>query len=157
MPSVASLRDIINQQQSDLASKRKLADDLMRSAAEHEARGDDVKAKLDRESAERYLRDAEGVEKYITDYQAEIQRREQKAAEIERRIAELKSRFEREFKALESKKESVVAALVFRDDNMEAARRAVKDERLGDKEEQLQKDFKRELDKLEREKQLVLG
>lgn len=157
MPSVVSLRDTIHQQQFDLESKRKLADDLMRSSAEHEARGDDVKAKLDRESAERYLRDAEGIEKTIAGYQADIQHREQKAAEIDRRIADLKARFEHELRQLESEKESVLAAMAFRDDNVEAARRAVKDKQLNDKEQQLQKDFQRELDKLERERQLLLG
>jgi chromosome segregation ATPase len=157
MPSVASLRDVITQQQSDLESKRKLADDLMRSSAEHEARGDDVKAKLDRESAERYLRDADGIASTIAGYESDIQRREQKAAEIEQRIAELKSRFDREFKELESEKESVLAGFAQSNDNFEAAKRAVKDRNLNNKQQQLEKDFHRDLDKLERERQLVLG
>jgi hypothetical protein len=157
MPSVASLRDVITQQQSDLESKRKLADDLMRSSAEHEARGDDVKAKLDRESAERYLRDADGIASTIAGYESDIRRREQKAAEIEQRIAELKSRFDREFKELESEKESVLAGFAQSNDNFEAAKRAVKDRNLNNKQQQLEKDFHRDLDKLERERQLVLG
>lgn len=157
MPSVASLRDVITQQQSDLESKRKLADDLMRSSAEHEARGDDVKAKLDRESAERYLRDADGIASTIAGYESDIQRREQKAAEIEQRIADLKSRFDREFKELESEKESVLAGFAQSNDNFEAAKRAVKDRNLNNKQQQLEKDFHRDLDKLERERQLVLG
>ena len=157
MPSVVSLRDTIHQQQFDLESKRKLADDLMRSSAEHEARGDEVKAKLDRESAERYLRDAEGIEKTIVGYQTDIQHREQKAADIDRRIADLKARFEHETRHLEDEKKSVLSAIVFRDDVREAARRAVKDKQLNDKERQLQRDFQRELGNLEREKQLLLG
>lgn len=157
MPSVASLRDVITQQQSDLEGKRKLADDLMRSAADHEARGDEVKAKLDRESAERYLRDAEGIASNIAGYESDIQRREQKAAEIDQRIAALRTRFERDFKEMEDEKESVLAGLMQSNNNFDAARRAVKDRNLNNKQEQLQKDFHRELDRLEREKQLVLG
>ena len=157
MPSVVSLRDTIHQQQFDLESKRKLADDLMRSSAEHEARGDEVKAKLDRESAERYLRDAEGIEKTIAGYQADIQHREQKAADIDRRIADLKTRFEHETRHLEDEKKSVLSAIVFRDDLREAALRAAKDKQLNDKERQLQRNFQRELGNLEREKQLLLG
>lgn len=157
MPSVISLRDVINQQQSDLESKRKLASDLMNSAAEHEARGDEVKAKLDRDSAERYLRDVEGIEKTIAGYQSDIQHREQKAAEIDRRIADLRARFDRDFKALDDDKESILAGLAQNSNNFDAARRAIKDRNLNNKQQQLEKDFHRDLDKLEREKQMILG
>lgn len=157
MPSVISLRDVINQQLSDLESKRKLATDLMNSAAEHEARGDEVKAKLDRDSAERYLRDVEGIEKTIAGYQSDIQHREQKAAEIDRRIADLKARFDRDFKALDDDKESILAGLAQTGNNFDAARRAIKDRNLNNKQQQLEKDFHRDLDKLEREKQMILG
>ena len=157
MPSVISLRDVINQQLSDLESKRKLATDLMNSAAEHEARGDEVKAKLDRDSAERYLRDVEGIEKTIAGYQSDIQHREQKAAEIDRRIADLRARFDRDFKALDDDKESILAGLAQNGNNFDAARRAIKDRNLNKKQQQLEKDFHRDLDKLEREKQMILG
>ena len=157
MPSVISLRDFIKQQQSDLESKRKLASDLMNSAAEHEARGDEVKAKLDRDSAERYLRDVEGIEKTIAGYQSDIQHREQKAAEIDRRIADLRARFDRDFKALDDDKESILAGLAQNSNNFDAARRAIKDRNLNNKQQQLEKDFHRDLDKLEREKQMILG
>ena len=157
MPSVISLRDVINQQQSDLESKRKLASDLMNSAAEHEERGDEVKAKLDRDSAERYLRDVEGIEKTIAGYQSDIQHREQKAAEIDRRIADLRARFDRDFKALDDDKESILAGLAQNSNNFDAARRAIKDRNLNNKQQQLEKDFHRDLDKLEREKQMILG
>lgn len=157
MPSVASLKIAINQQLSDAENKRLIAEKLMRSADEHAERGDEVKAKLDRDSAERYLRDLEGIEKTIAEYEADIEKREQKAAEIDKRMAELRQRFEHDFKGLESEKESVVAALMFRDDNVVAAQRAAKDKKLNDKEQELQKNFEHELDRLEREKQFILG
>ena len=129
----------------------------MRSADEHAARGDEVKAKMDRDSAERYLRDIEGIEKIIAGYEADIQHREQKAAEIERRINDLRSRHEHEMRSLEDQKEPVLARLMYRDDNIIAAKNAVKDKNLSNKQQDLQKHFERELDKLEREKQLLLG
>ena len=157
MLSVTSLRHAIDGQLSEAASKRKLAEDLMRSADEHAARGDEVKAKMDRDSAERYLRDIEGIERTIAGYEADIQHREQKAAEIERRINDLRSRHEHEMRSLEDQKEPVVARLMYRDDNIIAAKNAVKDKNLSNKQQDLQKHFERELDKLEREKQLLLG
>lgn len=156
MPSIDSLRSTIQQQQTAAESKRKLAEDLLRTADQHEASGDEARAKLDRESAERYLRDLEEIEKTIAGYEADIRNREQKAAEIDKKIADLRQRFEREFKGLEDEKESVKAAILFRNDNIEAARRAIKDKRLDDKEEQLQKDLKRDVDKLEHEKSSLI-
>ena len=156
MPSVASLRNTISQQQSDAQSKRKLAEDLMRSADEHAARGDEVRAKLDRDSAERYLRDLSGIENTVAGYEREITKREQKAREIDKRIDDLGRRFEHDLEQLEKEKESVREALLAYSD-LEVASRMIKNRSIDHKESELHKHYKRDLAKLEQEKRDLLG
>lgn len=156
MLSVNSLRDAINQQLSDAESKRKLIESLTRSADDHEARGDETKAKLDRDSAERYQRDLDVIEGTIAAYQRDIEHRESKALEIDKRIDELTQRFEHDIQQLEDDKKNVKVAVVALSES-EAARWQYQNMRISSKEEDVRKHYERELDRLQREKANLLG
>ncbi len=156
MQSVSTLRNTINHQLTDVESKRILVDSLVKSAEQHEANGDDVRARLDRESAERYLRDLSTIENNIAGYESEITKREQKAREIEKRIDDLNQHFKRDLEQLEKDKNSVAMSVLAGSD-IEAIKRKVKNKDIDKKEEELQKHYDHNLQKLINEQKLVLG
>lgn len=156
MQSVSSLRDAINQQHTAAESKRILADSLIKSAEQREANGDDVRAKLDRDSAERYLRDIDAIEKNIANYESEVMKREQKAREIEKRIATLNERYKHDLGRLENDKKSIKEDITMGNDAA-VMMDTLKNKRIDNKEEELQKNHDRELQKLIDEQKLVLG
>lgn len=156
MQSVRSLRDAITQQHLDAESKRILADSLMKSAEQHEANGDDVRAKLDRDSAERYLRDLSVIENNIANYESEVMKREQKAKEIEKRIEALHERFKHDLQRLEKDKQSIGIG-VLTGTEREVIRRGLNNRNINSKEKDLQKHYDHDLQKLIDEQKLILG
>jgi hypothetical protein len=153
MLSINSLQHAIRSQSDDISSKRKLAEDLLRSAEQHEARDDTVNAQRDRQSAERYLRDIEGIEKTIAEYEADVEKRQLKAKDIEKQLDDLDQRFKRELEQLEKQKIDVVDVDVLMSPFPEAEmiRRKAKDNSVDNKIENLTKQHQKERDKLERE------
>lgn len=101
MPSISSLQDSIRDQRANAESHRKRAESLLSSASDHESRGDTVQAQRDRESAERYLRDAEESDKTATSYEQEVERRRLKAKDIESKLSDLDQRYKRDRENLE--------------------------------------------------------
>ena len=106
--SVDSLQNEIQRRYLDAQSKRKLAESLTNSADDHEQRGNDTQAKLDRESAARYERDAEEAEKQAGIYEAEVLVRMQRAANIDRDIERTQHEFKAKLDDLENKKKSLL-------------------------------------------------
>lgn len=156
MLSIASLKNAINKELAEADSKRQLADSLMTNAQQHESRGDAVRAKLDHDSAQRYLRDLEGIEHIIAGYEAEIAHREQKAREIDKKIDDLNRRFEHDIQQLEGDKGSVVRTLVMGTER-QAIQREFKNKAIDNKEQELRRKYQRELDHLQSEKRNILG
>jgi hypothetical protein len=106
--SVDSLQNEIQRRYLDAQSKRKLVDSLLRSADDHERAGNETQAKLDRESAARYERDAEDAEKQAGIYEAEVLVRMQRAANIDREIEQTNHQFKAKLDELENKKKSLL-------------------------------------------------
>lgn len=156
MLSLASLKDAIKNQLADAESKRSLAESLMKKAEDHEAREDHARAKIDRDSAERYLRDVKVIEDTIAGYETEIIQREQKITEIDKQISELTQRHEHNLEQLEGEKKSVKLAILTMPE-LEAAQRQVQNSRIDNKQEELQKHYQRDLDRLQRERANLAG
>jgi hypothetical protein len=102
------------------------------------------------------MRDLQGIETTIAEYERDIESRELKARDIDKRIAELEQQFKHDYERLDNEKKSAAAALVTRTE-VEAARREVKNRQIDGKLADLQKQHVKDLDRLEHEKQSILG
>lgn len=157
MLSVTSLRNAIHQQLADAESKRKLAESLMKQAEDHATRGDYARAQLDRNSAERYLRDLKGIENTIAGYEAEIMRRELKAKDIDKRINDLEQHFKHDAEQLEKEKGiGVGGTLIGSPLEAELLRRQLKNKGIDSKIVDLQKHYRHDIEQLENEKHSLL-
>lgn len=156
MLSVSSLRNAINQQLSDAENKRRQAESLMKRAEEHAASGDYARAQLDRDSAERYMRDVHGIEGTIAGYEIEIQRRQLKARNIDKQIDDLEHHFKHNLEQLEKEKLSISVGVLTGED-AEILRRQLKNKGIDSKIDDLVKHHKHDLEQLEREKNDLIG
>lgn len=108
MVSINSLRSLMIKLEGDRDSARKLAADLRASAAQHAENGDDIKAKIDSDSAERYEREAEQYNSQMARYDAEVQAREERSKAVEDQIAQLKQNFDQELDRLTREKDNLL-------------------------------------------------
>lgn len=156
MLSVSSLRNAIGQQLADAETKRKQAESLMKRAEEHAASGDYARAQLDRDSAERYMRDVHGIEGTIAGYEIEIQRRQLKARDIDKQIDDLEQHFKHNLEQLEKEKLSVGVGVLTGED-AEILRRQLKNRGIDNKISDLEKHHNHDLEQLQRDKNDLLG
>ncbi len=108
MTGSSRLQTTIMQLNGDLESKQKLAESLLTSAKTHADSGDDVKAKLEQESAEKYQKEAEEIQGKIANMQALITVNHLRVKSIEKDIDNLTSNYKKELDKLESERDSLV-------------------------------------------------
>jgi hypothetical protein len=106
--NISTLRHNLARQHDDIENKRKLADSLFQTAEQHEQAGDTVRAKLDRDSAERYLADATRAEQETSIIELEIIRRETKASKIDDEMEELTKQHQKDIEKLQQEKSKLL-------------------------------------------------
>ena len=83
MPGANRLETTIIQLNGDIKSKQSMVDSLQASAKTHAENGDDVRAKTDQDSADRYTEDLNNLQSQIASMQIMMQVKKQKAKSIE--------------------------------------------------------------------------